>query len=491
MAAGGLLSELVARMRFRGPMTFAEYMGTCLTHPTHGYYMHRDVFGRRGDFVTGPDISQVYGELVGAWCVAMWAQMGEPGAFRVVELGPGRGTLMSDMLRVMNTQKAFARATTVDLVDASPELRAMQAEALATHAGAVGLRWHTSWRDFVDHGLQSSGGPPTLFIGHEFLDALPVHKFRWVPVGPPISPPCRATAPPSAHSPRGEETPSLSLPHPGARSPPHYDWREVLVDITDETSDGRMPSLRLAIAPAPTPALEALRPWLPPPPLPPPPPRGPAEAPAGGAGGSAPWAEGVSGVEGGPQVEAEVCPQAHGVVADMARYVASRRGAALFIDYGYDRTTGPAGGTVRAVARHSFVNLLESPGEVDLSALVDFGAVRRVAAAAQRAGRGHAAAASASAAPAVLVPPLCSQRAFLGRMGLEVRVNRLARAAPSRAEAERVVAAAERLVAVPGMGSEYKVLAFADAASGVPVAFDGSADTPPPPAGGPQQPSPA
>ena len=76
MAAGGLLAELLGHIRFRGPMTFSDYMRMCLTHPVHGYYMRRDVFGRGGDFITGPEISQVYGELVGVWCVATWQQMG-------------------------------------------------------------------------------------------------------------------------------------------------------------------------------------------------------------------------------------------------------------------------------------------------------------------------------------------------------------------------------------------------------------------------------
>ena len=91
-----LIRETIAA---EGPMRLDRYMGLCLGHPQHGYYMARDPFGEGGDFVTAPEISQVFGELVGVWCASAWQTMGTPGAFNLVELGPGRGTLMADILQ--------------------------------------------------------------------------------------------------------------------------------------------------------------------------------------------------------------------------------------------------------------------------------------------------------------------------------------------------------------------------------------------------------
>jgi NADH dehydrogenase [ubiquinone] 1 alpha subcomplex assembly factor 7 len=95
-----LIDELYKQITIRGPLTTAEYIRQCLYHPQYGYYMTRQPFGRQGDFVTSPEISQVFGELLCIWCVAQWQQMGKPSSFRLVELGPGRGTLMADFLRV-------------------------------------------------------------------------------------------------------------------------------------------------------------------------------------------------------------------------------------------------------------------------------------------------------------------------------------------------------------------------------------------------------
>src|SRR5262249_58945860 len=94
------LTELLARrIRIAGPLTIAQYMAEALGHPEHGYYKRADPFGLAGDFVTSPEISQMFGELLGVWCAAVWETMGRPSPVRLVELGPGRGTLMADALR--------------------------------------------------------------------------------------------------------------------------------------------------------------------------------------------------------------------------------------------------------------------------------------------------------------------------------------------------------------------------------------------------------
>ncbi|KAJ1639963.1 S-adenosyl-L-methionine-dependent methyltransferase [Pavlovales sp. CCMP2436] len=452
-----LLNEVVQQIRFRGPMTFVDYMRTCLTHPAHGYYMKRDVFGRGGDFITGPEISQVYGELVGVWVVAMWRQMGEPRAVRIVEAGPGRGTLMSDMLRVIARHEHLARGARLDLIEVSPWMRKRQREVLCavgssdggaldapvrTRDGGLPVSWHDSLRDLLAPAqpdsavLAPSGLPaareaaeriPSIFIAHEFLDALPVHKFRRAPATPtsPVGP-----------------------------------WREVLVDVSDEVTEDPSATgahqLRFVLAPAATPAAVIYGHLLPPTPPATPVPAAAHPAPLGRPGvairrlsAAAGPLDGEVPAEG---IEVEVCPLALDFATAVARELAASRGAALMIDYG--PTHGPVADSARAIIDHRFVQLLEQPGDADLSALVDFGALRD----------------AVRAVPGITLGAIGTQRELLGGLGLEARVNALLKKA-SAEEARTLVAAAERLVAVPGMGEEYKALAFCDEQTGTPVAF--------------------
>ena len=135
----GLEAHLASIIKFRGgPITVAEYMQEVLTHPEFGYYMSRDVFGVGGDFVTSPEVSQVFGELVGAWAAWQWTQMGKPANVRLVELGPGRGTLMADLLRGTAVFEDFTDAVSVHLVEVSPKLREMQREKLRCDAEGRG-----------------------------------------------------------------------------------------------------------------------------------------------------------------------------------------------------------------------------------------------------------------------------------------------------------------------------------------------------------------
>ena len=134
--ADSLLAELAARIRFRGPLTVADFMGAALTHPRHGYYMRRDVFGRAGDFTTSPEVSQVFGELLGVWCVACWEQSGRPSRVRLVEAGPGRGTLVADVLRATSVFRGFHDALSVHLLEVSPFLHRRQSgQSAAGQAG--------------------------------------------------------------------------------------------------------------------------------------------------------------------------------------------------------------------------------------------------------------------------------------------------------------------------------------------------------------------
>ncbi|TDL16465.1 DUF185-domain-containing protein [Rickenella mellea] len=160
-----------------GPISMATYMQMCLSHPTHGYYMNPDnaILGTRGDFITSPEISQVFGELLGIWHLTRWEAAGRPPRIKIVELGPGRGTLMADMLRAMSQIRACTGAIkSVHLVETSAAMREHQ-RSLLTPAGKS-LSWKYFWWDTVEDVIDHTKGDEyTMLVAHEFFDALPVH----------------------------------------------------------------------------------------------------------------------------------------------------------------------------------------------------------------------------------------------------------------------------------------------------------------------------
>ncbi len=162
---------LLRRIAIAGPLTVADYMAEALGHPTHGYYQRRDPLGRAGDFITAPEVSQMFGELLGLWGVAYWHAIGCPDPCPRVVLGPGRGTLMADALRAARVRPAFLAAIRLHLVETSPYLRQRQAMALQGHRPT----WHASFAD-VPAG-------PLLLIANEFFDALPINQFELRPEG--------------------------------------------------------------------------------------------------------------------------------------------------------------------------------------------------------------------------------------------------------------------------------------------------------------------
>ncbi|NBC33290.1 MAG: class I SAM-dependent methyltransferase [Alphaproteobacteria bacterium] len=167
-ADNGLTALLRARFESAGPMTVAEFMAEALSHPRYGYYATRDPFGLAGDFTTAPEISQMFGELIGLWCAQVWGQMGAPDPVRLVELGPGRGTLMADALRAAAVMPAFRTALRVHLVETSPVLTAAQQRTLA-RAGPP-LAWHRA--------LEEVPAGPMLLVANEVFDALPVRQLQ-------------------------------------------------------------------------------------------------------------------------------------------------------------------------------------------------------------------------------------------------------------------------------------------------------------------------
>lgn len=163
-----LARKLIARIQRDGPLTIRQYMDSCLQDAEHGYYRTREAIGRTGDFVTAPEISQIFGELIGLWCAVVWQQMGTPSKVNLIELGPGRGSLMRDALRALRLVPEFASAVSVHLIESSETLRAVQAEALGT--ADVSINWHAQFEDVPDG--------PSILLANEFLDALAVDQ--WV-----------------------------------------------------------------------------------------------------------------------------------------------------------------------------------------------------------------------------------------------------------------------------------------------------------------------
>ena len=318
-----------------GPISMMQYMGEANAR----YYGGKDPLGAAGDFVTAPEISQMFGELVGLWLADMWLRAGKPEPVHYVELGPGRGTLARDALRAAGR---FGFTPQAHLVEGSPALRNVQAGALP---GAI---WHDDVSTVPDHGA-------VLLIANEFLDALPVRQMVMTGMG----------------------------------------WRERMVGLEedrfmpvsgDRPMDAAIPDVRRA-------------------------------APEG--------------------TIVETCPGAAAVVGEVARRLAAQGGAALFVDYGYDRVQ--YGSTLQAVRAHSKVDPFVDPGMADLTALVDFETMADVASA-----RG------------ARVLGTTGQGAWLQAMGIDARTQSLCRASPEHADLIR--SARDRLVEPAQMGRLFKVL---------------------------------
>lgn len=165
-----LTQHLLARIEAHGPMTVADFMGEALLHPTLGYYTTRDPLGAEGDFTTAPEISQMFGELIGLALAQAWLDQGAPTPFTLAELGPGRGTLIADILRATRAVPGFHAAAQIHLVEASPTLRAKQHETIAaelTHQDTV----------------NTLPEQPLFLVANEFFDALPIRQFQRGPTG--------------------------------------------------------------------------------------------------------------------------------------------------------------------------------------------------------------------------------------------------------------------------------------------------------------------
>jgi SAM-dependent MidA family methyltransferase len=164
-----LKARIVDLIEALGPIPVSEYMALCLSDPRHGYYMTRDPLGRDGDFTTAPEISQMFGELVGAWIAETWIGLGSPGQLTICEIGPGRGTLIKDIVRTLwRVTPALCEATRFKLVEISPKLQWAQATTLKGTGGT--FDWHFAIDDLP-------AGQPLIIVGNEFFDAIPIRQY--------------------------------------------------------------------------------------------------------------------------------------------------------------------------------------------------------------------------------------------------------------------------------------------------------------------------
>jgi SAM-dependent MidA family methyltransferase len=333
-----LEQEIRRRIEADGPMPMSRYMALCADH----YYATRDPFGARGDFITAPEVSQMFGELIGLWAAAVWRFMGSPAEIALVELGPGRGTLIADALRAAKAVPDFRAGLRVHLVETSAALIARQ-ETLLADAGVP-----VSWHKRVDELPEG----PSIVIANEFVDALPIDQLVRTETG----------------------------------------WHERRVGLRD----GRLVS---GLDPVPLPGL----------------------APA--------------------EVGAVLERRDVASLTAVAARIAAHGGAALVVDYGHVETG--FGDTLQALQNHRPVDLLETPGEADLTAHVDFAAL----------------AGALTAAGARVHGPV-TQGDFLRRLGIAARAARLQDGKDDKTRAA-VDAALLRLTGPPpGMGELFKALAF-------------------------------
>ena len=329
-----------------GPMPVSRYMGESNAR----YYASRDPLGSAGDFTTAPEISQMFGEMIGLWIADLWQRSGMNKA-AYVELGPGRGTLASDALRALASQE---RRPDVHFIEGSEALRKAQSKAVSS------ARFHDTLDTLPDNR-------PIVLVANEFLDALPIRQLVKTPEG----------------------------------------WRERMVALEGEDF--------LFVA-GPNPMDEAM-------------PDNVADASVG--------------------TVVETCPAAAAIIGDIAQRIARSGGAALIIDYGHlDFRTGE---TLQALRRHRKVALFEAPGDMDLTAHVDFATLREVAE--QEGVRVHTA----------------EQGAFLNALGMAQRAAMLAKSQPAHAQA--IETAHHRLTHADEMGSLFKVLCLTRSDAPVPAGF--------------------
>jgi NADH dehydrogenase [ubiquinone] 1 alpha subcomplex assembly factor 7 len=345
-----LEEKLIDYIRDNGPMTVADYMAACLYDPNDGYYATRPAIGgANADFLTAPEASQMFGELIGLWCAHEWEAIGKP-AFNLIELGPGRGVLMQDALRATQKLEGFHDAASVTFVEMSPPLRDEQ-EARVPNA------------DWAPR-LEDAPPGPSIMVANEFFDCLPIRQFL-----------------------RGEDG-----------------WHEKLVGLNE--AEKLVFGLSAAIP--------------------------------------APESEDESGMV------REIAPGMESLIYEIERRLHEAPGRVLIIDYGYLRAEGAD--TLQALKAHKKVDPIETPGEADLTAHVDFARIAQLAEAAD-----------------LQVHGPVTQGDFLRALGIEMRADTLSSANPSHAE--RIARELNRLTHRDQMGALFKVICLSSPNLPPPAGF--------------------
>jgi len=357
-----LAAALRERIARDGPISVHDYMEACLADRHTGYYARRQPIGREGDFVTAPEISQIFGELIGIWVAAVWQSMGEPASVIVAELGPGRGTLMVDALRVFKTVPKLLNSVTVALVETSPVLREAQRGTLRGSPAKL------QWCEAIEEVPQG----PLIVIANEFIDALPVRQM---------------------------------VLQGGV-------WRERCVTIG--------PSGTFAFCAGDPIDSDAL----------------PSPARVMDAGDGA---------------IVETRPAAASLLSVLAARAKEAPVAVLITDYGHEETG--IGDTLQAVHRHRFADPLVSPGEVDLTAHVDFAALED----------------TASTLGLAAFGPM-PQGEFLLKLGLASRCDRLIQTA-TQGQKAAILSGAARLADPRQMGLLFKMLLLQSSGLAPPPPF--------------------
>lgn len=344
-----LKSRIIDLVHADGPIPLSVFMQLALYDRRQGYYATRPGVGQ--DFTTAPEVSQVFGELLGLWAANEWRQLGSPTPFNLVELGPGRGVMMADIWRATKSIPGFHDAANLILIDPSLALRTIQAERLE---GA-----NPVWAD----GLDEIDDQPSLILANEVLDCLPIRQFV-----------------------RKDK-----------------DWHEKLVGLSDKGE------LQLGLSPTPTQDPPAI-----------------------------------------VQDAAEVSPALEAMVEQVAEKLKASSGRALFIDYG--PANAVPGDTLRAYRQGEQVDPIAMPGEADLTADVDFSAVKRLAIAHNLDADGPT-----------------PQGLFLAALGGEARVNALINANPENAD--HIIAGATKIMAPEDMGERFKAICLSSPDLPTPAGF--------------------
>ncbi|KAJ1875096.1 hypothetical protein H4R99_005003 [Coemansia sp. RSA 1722] len=403
-----------------GPISIAKYMQLALTSPVGGYYTRGQVFGRSGDFVTSPEISQMFGEIMAVWYVLHWEMLGRPQKTAFVELGPGRGTLMADMLRASKRFPDFIKSIrSVHFVEKSPELRKLQHEklgcapestknvqdksdqgtpAMATAsigAGNIDVHWYGLLEEIK---LESDCVP--LVMAHEFFDALPIYKFE-----------------------------------KGAGDL----WSEILVDVAESSTKAADASSKVGTAANTSEQnkqnsdFKYVR----------------SRNVTANAALLLRDQKFSSMFDKGDHIE--VSPESAHIMTQLAEWISANKGMGLVVDYGQDWTQGD---TFRGIKNHKFDNPLSSPGSMDLTADVDFSYLR------------YAAKDKASCFGPV------EQGFFLHSMGIQARLQQLLNTTRDSSVQKNLVDCYRRLTDPNSMGRIYKVLAVLPKdSSAVPIPF--------------------